>query len=235
MKIKHIKTKTQHIIYDPSISGEMIEDWFRPTYLNEHGLLLSVSSGRGSVWFFRHGKHEFALKHYQRGGEMASILKDRYLWRGAEKTRSMKEWKLLSDIYQKGLPVPQPFALRIKKYPFFYSTDIITVRIKNTKNLETFLAADSLSVELWKELGGVIKKFHAEKIFHADLNTNNILIDSDHNFYLVDFDKSEIKKGENWKTKNLTRLQRSLEKSKNMTPQDKKKNFEALLEGYKNY
>ena len=126
----------------------------------------------------------------------------------------------------------------IKNFKNLYNEEL---KLENTNNhliltnLETFLAADSLSVELWKELGGVIKKFHAEKIFHADLNTNNILIDSDHNFYLVDFDKSEIKKGENWKTKNLTRLQRSLEKSKNMTPQDKKKNFEALLEGYKNY
>jgi 3-deoxy-D-manno-octulosonic acid kinase len=235
MKIKHIKTKTQHIIYDASISEKLIEDWFSPTYLNEHGLLLSVSSGRGTVWFFRHEKYEFALKHYQRGGEIASILKDRYLWRGVERTRSMKEWKLLSNIYQKGLPAPQPFAVRIKKYPFFYSTDIITVRIKNTKNLETFLAADNLGIELWKKLGGLIKKFHTEKICHADLNTNNILIDSDHNFYLIDFDKSEIKKGENWKTKNLKRLRRSLRKSKNMNSHDIKMNFEALLEGYKKH
>jgi len=48
---------------------------------------------------------------------------------------------------------------------------------------------------------------------HADLNANNILLDTTRQVYLVDFDKSSRgAKGSQWKQANLQRLKRSLNK-----------------------
>ena len=46
-----------------------------------------MAGGRGSVVFLRDSVRRWVLRHYRRGGAVASLLDDRYLWTGEERTR----------------------------------------------------------------------------------------------------------------------------------------------------
>ena len=65
----------------------------------------------------------------------------------------------------------------------------------------------------WIAIGSVIRRFHEESIYHADLNANNIMLDEGGRCYLIDFDRCGFKKPKlKWKKENLLRLKRSLNK-----------------------
>jgi 3-deoxy-D-manno-octulosonic acid kinase len=81
--------------------------------------------------------------------------------------------------------------------------------------------------------------FHRHNIYHDDLNANNLLIDNNNKIFIIDFDKGKIITDEKiksalWKTKNLQRLLRSLnkEKAKNYKLFYTEKNWKILLKGY---
>src|SRR5690606_32966692 len=54
--------------------------------------------GRQSAWFVQGPFGDAVLRHYRRGGLAAKISEDRYLWQGAEATRSMAEFVMLSKM-----------------------------------------------------------------------------------------------------------------------------------------
>src|SRR5690606_20487680 len=53
------------------------------------------SGGRGSAWFVDAPFGPCVLRHYLRGGLAASVSRDRYVWRGAARTRSFAEFRLM--------------------------------------------------------------------------------------------------------------------------------------------
>ncbi|GIT38036.1 MAG: hypothetical protein Ct9H300mP6_19040 [Gammaproteobacteria bacterium] len=53
-----------------------------------------------------------------------------------------------------------------------------------------FLGENSMISDLWKNTGSCIASFHMKGFYHHDLNIENILIDSDQNVFLLDFDKA---------------------------------------------
>ena len=181
---------------------------------------LSVNStnnlARGTAHTVKHEGHVFILKHYHRGGLVASISKDRYLWSGINSTRAVREFELLKKLRDEDLPVPEPVAARVSRNGFlFYQCDLVTMQIQNTRTLSDILSEQHLSPADWKALGLCIRNFHDKHVYHADLNASNILLDADRNIYLIDFDKGEIRKGGVvWKQEVLARLRRSLYKFK---------------------
>src|SRR5690554_1659815 len=66
--------------------------------------------GRQAAWFVEGDFGRAVLRHYQRGGAIARISKDRYVWRGADATRSMAEFQILARMHALGLAVPRPLA-----------------------------------------------------------------------------------------------------------------------------
>ena len=98
------------------------------------------------------------------------------------------------------------------------------------------LLSRALEQDLWWEIGACIRSFHDARIYHADLNARNILLNPQNgNVHLIDFDKGSIRQlGEGWKVSNLARLQRSLNKFKSMNTSFyyDEQSWQALLDGY---
>lgn len=144
---------------------------------------------------------------------MAGLLGDRY-WRATlPESRAWREWHLLADLANQGLPVPVPVAARVVTSGPFYRADLITRQLQATRSLCEVLEAGPLPVEQWQSIGRCIRRFHDAGVYHADLNAHNILLDADGGVWLIDFDKGEIRTPANeWQQANLSRLRRSLDK-----------------------
>ena len=53
--------------------------------------------GRGQIYFVSDGNKRFVIRHFVRGGMAAKFSYDAYIWKGAEQTRSFKEWRLIKE------------------------------------------------------------------------------------------------------------------------------------------
>src|SRR5690606_40044036 len=69
------------------------------------------------------------------GGLVADLSGCRYLWTGADRTRSFAEWRLLARLRALELPVPQPVAARYVRRGLTYTADLITQMLENTITL----------------------------------------------------------------------------------------------------
>jgi 3-deoxy-D-manno-octulosonic acid kinase len=223
------------ILYDADIAAKLTGDWFQPGALAARGWLRGGAMGRGSVHYFCVDGRDYVLRHYRRGGRMAGLLADRYLWRGAERTRAWREWRMLARMCELCLPVPPPCAARVIRRGIFYRADLITARIPQASSLATCLKAGALSEDTWREIGGVIASFHAHGIWHADLNAHNVLLCARGHPALVDFDRARFRRpNRRWQEANLKRLLRSLRKLRRLDPQLQfhDRDFAYLRAGY---
>ena len=100
------------MLYDPSLAGNFDEHWFDPEHWRAAGALRGSASGRGSTYFFEASGHEYALRHYRRGGLVARLLADRYLDRGEERSRPFREFRVIQRLQHLGLPVAPAVAAR---------------------------------------------------------------------------------------------------------------------------
>ncbi len=176
------------------------------------------------MWFIRqqNGK-ETVLRHYYRGGLVGKLNKDKFWPEPAAQSRAMAEFSLLWQMRLWGLPVPRPCAALYQKHGFSYSADILIERIPGTTDLAHLLQQRPLTNAEWQQLGALIASFHQHQVYHSDLNCHNILLDSQGQFWLIDFEKCAIRTAadfpdQSWKTQNLQRLLRSLNKEKQQLP-----------------
>jgi 3-deoxy-D-manno-octulosonic acid kinase len=198
------------ILFDARVSPQVDDQWFVPAYWHGQGALRTQAGGRGGVAVIDTPAGECVLRHYRRGGMVAALMGDRYLWRGADATRSFAELRLLGVIARLGLPGPHPIAARYRRHGLFYRADLITRRIADAQTLAECLAAGRLDAELAEEVGALVARFHREGIWHADLNAHNVLV-TPAALYLIDFDRGRIRPpAEGWRLANLQRLRRSL-------------------------
>lgn len=235
MNPSSITIADQHILYDADTISTPATDLFNYHYHRDRGALLGQSQGRGTTWFFTLHDRHYVLRHYLRGGKLAPLLRDRYLWFGLTRSRAFQEWRLLAQCTELGLPVPRPLAARVVRQGFIYRADIITHRILDARPLAQALTHASEAANQWRTIGHCIRRFHDAQIYHADLNAHNILITSTGEVYLIDFDKGRIGyQGHGWKRKNLSRLQRSLTKISQLLPSFNftGSDFEHLNAGY---
>ncbi|MEW9572536.1 3-deoxy-D-manno-octulosonic acid kinase [Rhodanobacter sp. Si-c] len=200
------------ILFDATASPQVDADWFVPEHWREHGALRSQAGGRGGVQLIATPAGECVLRHYRRGGMVAKLMGDRYLWRGANATRSFAEFRLLAEIARLRLPGPAPVAARYQRHGLFYRADLITLRIADAQTLAECLAAGRLDAELARETGALVARFHRAGIWHADLNAHNVLVTSSA-LHLIDFDRGCLRApAAGWRLANLERLHRSLVK-----------------------
>mgnify|MGYP001077708666 CR=1 FL=1 len=223
------------MLYDTSRAGNLTAAWFDPTYWEQRGALEGQARGRGAAYFIRSGDKRFVLRHFRRGGLVAQLMGDRYLWRGEEAARPLTEWKLLYHLHRAGLPVPAPIAARYQRDGVTYTGDIITERLAVVGSLAQCLRKGALSIVTWISIGRCIRRFHDLGVCHADLNAHNILLSEDATVYLVDFDRGRLRKPGLWCDGNLVRLRRSLEKVTYGLPEDRftEADWHSLLDGYR--
>lgn len=198
------------ILFDAAVSPQVGHDWFVPDYWRGRDALRSQAGGRGGVAIIATPAGECVLRHYRRGGLVAALMGDRYLWTGANRTRPFMEFRLLAEIARLGLPGPAVVAARYCRGNLSYSADLITRRIADAQTLAESLAAGRLDGELAEEVGALVARFHRAGIWHADLNAHNVLVTSDE-LYLIDFDRGRLRTpADAWQQANLQRLRRSL-------------------------
>lgn len=239
MKIKHKKIGSQHILYHESLDTKAQSALFNlsafdPDHLLKSNCVYREASGRGPTYFFNQDEKHWVLKHYWRGGVIGKIFNDRYVWRSLETTRAYQELLLLNTLQSLELPSPIPIAARIIKHGLFYQADIITQAIDNNQSLVQRLKQPADNA-LWQNIGRTIARFHSNGIYHDDLNAHNILISERNEISLIDFDKGKvIKNGQQWMSKNLARLNRSLakESTKGTINHFNTGNWSALMKGY---
>lgn len=220
------------ILYDAALVDQAGDHLFEPEAWRARGGLEPVTAGRGSAWFIDDGRTPMVLRHYRRGGFMARLSEDRYLWSGREQSRPWREFMLLARLVELGLPVPRPVAARIIHRAPFYQGDLITTRLP--ARALSALARERAELP-WRAIGACIRRFHEAGVFHADLNAHNILLDVQDRPFIIDFDRGEIRQPGPWQARNLARLRRSLYKLKAADPAFafSPADWEELLGGYR--
>jgi 3-deoxy-D-manno-octulosonic acid kinase len=223
------------MLYDASRAGNAAPAWFEPAYWQERGEIEGEARGRGATQFIRSGKQNLVLRHFRRGGLVARVMRDRYLWRGESATRAFAEWHLLYHLHRAGLPVPAPVACRYRRRGLIYTADIITERLMDSVSLAEQLRNRGIPILGWITIGRCIRAFHDLGVCHADLNAHNIMLVGDDSVYLIDFDRGRLRRPGLWCDGNLVRLRRSLEKITYKMPPEhfSEADWHGLLDGYR--
>lgn len=210
------------------------EKWFVPDYWGNQATPVEAG-GRGSAWFIKSNSGQFVLRHYRRGGFATRLSQRRYLFTGYTRTRSFAEFKLTNELYDKGLPVPKPVAALAHRCGWFtYEAGILIERIEGAQPVPECRGAGDEA--LWHRIGQTIGLFHREGLDHVDMNCDNILVTGEC-VYLIDFDRCKLRTkadlGAGWKSTNLNRLRRSVDKRLGaLSEQQRADIWQALMAGY---
>jgi 3-deoxy-D-manno-octulosonic acid kinase len=229
------------MLADPAYLGNLLDSagasLFEPQFWAARGELLAARAGRGAVWFLACGSASWVLRHYRRGGFMARISQDRYLWAGESRVRAFAEYRLLAGLVRRGLPVPKPIAARYQRSGMSYRCDLIMLRIADAMPLSSMLAEAALGEASWRAIGATIARLHRSGVDHADLNAHNILLDRNGIVSVIDFDRARVRGRGAWTSGNLSRLRRSLAKVSRQSPSDRfpAAAWASFLAGYESY
>jgi 3-deoxy-D-manno-octulosonic acid kinase len=200
------------LLYDAARHAAAEQAWFERDYWQRRGGILHETAGRGSVLVVAHQSETWVLRHYHRGGLVARLVTDHYLWLGLERTRSFREWRLLANLRDGGLPVPNPIAARVVRTGAIYTADIITTYLPDTRKLSAYIADGQAPTDVWTRIGEMLRAFHERGVDHPDLTAHNILLDPRGGLFLVDFDNAVVRKPGRWQQAGVDRFKRSLRK-----------------------
>ncbi len=230
------KTATGAILYDKAIINQISDERFTADgWLHAEVLTGALrSGGRGSTMYVGNVPRQFVLRHYMRGGLVGKLVRDSYIFSGADKTRPFLEWRLLDKLASNNMRVPRPAAARYVRRGTFYTADLITVRIPDIVPLSKYIADNDPDEAFWQSVGAAINEFHAAGVYHADMNAYNVQIDVDGLVWMLDFDKGALRQPGPWQQQTLARLHRSLMKIVDLDPRlnFRSENWEQLLGGY---
>jgi 3-deoxy-D-manno-octulosonic acid kinase len=202
-----------HIRQQQGIDWQFRSEHFDLDYWRQQPGFQATLGGRGGSCLIEVADRRAVLRRYQRGGAMGQLFNDQYLWLGLARSRPWQEWDILSRARAADLPVPEALAACVCRSGPWYRAALITGFLEDTEMMTQRLQRQKLSPECWYQLGLLIKRMHEAGIRHADLTSDNILMDSADRFYLVDFDKARLmKRLDDWQWRPLYRFQRSITK-----------------------
>jgi 3-deoxy-D-manno-octulosonic acid kinase len=209
---KVLQSGRHAILYDGALAETATPAWFDAVEWQAAGAVALETSGRGSVSIVKHGDDTWVLRHYRRGGFVARVIDDHYLWLGLEQTRAFREWRLLQRLHAASLPVPKPVAAHVYRTGVIYTADIITSYLPDTHKLSWFIGQGRVPAGCWSAVGRMVRAVHAHGVDHPDLTAHNILLDDGGRVFLVDFDNARLRPAGDWRRLGVERLQRSLRK-----------------------
>lgn len=149
---------------------------FDPSWLLTENLITNTASGRGLVYFFSILGENCVLRHYYRGGLVAKVSTDKFIFRDVTQTRPYQELSLLAKLHDAGLNVPKPVAAKLQHTRFYYTADIITGTIPRAQELHSHILRQALEPSVWHEIGATLRKMHDLQACHYDINVKNVLL-----------------------------------------------------------
>lgn len=220
MRMMTSRKANAHILYDAQTAPQTGQSALAPEHFTggwwrSRGAVTGQAPGRGESLFVRAGDQAWVLRHYRRGGLVARISAEHYVWTGPERNRAFQECRLLATLFERGLPVPRPIGACAWRAGLVYQAALITRCIDGARPLASLIQKpDAVTQQkaLLTECGRMIRRFHNEGLDHVDLNARNILIDDRDMPWLIDLDRCRLRDPGRWQTGNLARLERSLEK-----------------------
>lgn len=202
----------QITIHDPDRYPGFDTEWFDRDWWVAEGARTHSITGRGSVLMLDRGDETWVYRHYHRGGIVSRVLYDEYFWVGAERTRPVREWRLLAALAGRELPSPRPVAARAERSGLIYRADILTVLLPDTRPLSSMLGDVWHDLRLWSRIGTMLAGFHRAGCDHPDLTAHNVLVNSARQPFLVDFDNASFRSAGEWSRAGINRFKRSLRK-----------------------
>ena len=132
------------ILFDSKQLRQADPEWFLPAKWGERARPVD-SGGRGGAWFIDAPFGPSLLRLYLRGGWAARVSRDRYLWHGANRTRSFEEFRLTRALLARGLPVPRPVAASYVRDGLGYRAAILLARILDVNSFGHRVLDDAAS------------------------------------------------------------------------------------------
>ena len=233
MALESITSKCQ-VRQQEGLDWQFLDEHFDPRFWQQKAGFQATIGGRGGSCLIELDGRKAVLRRYHRGGVMGNLFFDQYLWLGQSLSRPWREWDVLLRARAADLPVPEPIAACTCRSGLLYRAALITVFLDDTEMMTERLQRENLSRECWYKLGMLVKQMHTAGIRHADLTSDNILLDSSDRFYLVDFDKARIMNElDDWQWQPLYRFQRSMVKRHGQQHLHyDADDWQALMDGY---
>jgi 3-deoxy-D-manno-octulosonic acid kinase len=164
-----------------------------------------------------------------------TLLGARYLYLGTERTRPVREWRLLHALAADGFPVPRPLAARIVRAGPWYGGELWTRAVEG-RPLPEAVEEGAGAPEAARVLGAVLRRLHAAGVDHPDLHVGNVLVRGGGrragDYTVLDFDRGRRRRPGRWCGRRLARLARSLDRLP-LAPAERAAWWRALLAGYR--
>ncbi|MGV6858042.1 MAG: lipopolysaccharide kinase InaA family protein [bacterium] len=183
---------------------------FNPDYLATQGWLLDAEKPESdTVCFSPDGRYEFEL---WRG--------KRRFWRGLEQADGWREFQLLLDMTQRGVPVARPVAASVDRTGLRYQGAVIRYRLVEADTLRQRLERGQTAEMMWQQAGALLRQFHDLGISLPNIAADNVVINSREKLFFADFTQAfrPSGKGGQWKHRNLEHLLQSLLAARETNP-----------------
>lgn len=119
------------------------------------------------------------VRHYRRGGAVASLLGDRYLRLGTP--RPFRELAASEEVRARGVETPRVMAATVYPAGAFYRGDLVTEFVEGARDLAEILFTDDEEPSRRRRAaaaaaGALVGDLAEAGVHHRDLNAKNVLL-----------------------------------------------------------
>lgn len=141
-------------------------------------------TGRSPLRFI---EPDMVVRTLMHGGMFRHITGKRFL----RPDRTIRELKVSAYLGAHGIRTPEILAVRLIKEGLFYSIDVVSKFIPDSRDLLVYLEKDHTdNLELLHKSGTIIRQIHDLGVYHTDLHIKNLLMDNTGNLWVLDLDKA---------------------------------------------
>ncbi|MSR22399.1 MAG: hypothetical protein EXR92_02470 [Gemmatimonadetes bacterium] len=145
------------------------------------------------------GNTHWVVRHYMRGGSIATVLGDRYVRVG--RPRPFVETTASESLRGLGIATPRVLAAAVYPSGAVYRGDLVTERIEGSRDLGELLfgsgdrAAPEVRVAALHAAGRLVRTLAAAEVHHRDMNVKNVLVEFEAmplRLHLLDLDRCRL-------------------------------------------